>query len=178
MTSSLSTNESPRDDRPDALRRIDPLVFRQALGQFATGVTIVTTRAPDGTPVGLTANSFTSLSLDPPLVLWSLARSARSREVFESSEHFAIHVLGADQLELSMRFASRSDTKFAGLMMAEGHGGVPLLANCAARFQCRKTEAIDGGDHRIYIGEVLELDHCACEPLLFHAGQYGRKHKA
>jgi flavin reductase (DIM6/NTAB) family NADH-FMN oxidoreductase RutF len=160
----------------EAAACIDPLLFRQALGQYATGVTIVTARAADGTPVGLTANSFSSLSLEPPLVLWSLDRTARSREVFEAAGHFAIHVLGADQLDLSRHFASKAVSKFSGLQVELGHGGVPLLGGCAARFQCRKFNAVDGGDHRIYIGEVLEFDHCACDPLLFHCGQYGRKH--
>jgi flavin reductase (DIM6/NTAB) family NADH-FMN oxidoreductase RutF len=159
-----------------AAATLDSAAFRSALGQYATGVTIVTARAPDGSPVGLTANSFTSVSLDPPLVLWSLARTARSHDVFEAATHFAIHVLAAEQLELSRHFASKSATKFAGLEIALGHGGVPLIGGCAASFQCRRYQVVDGGDHRIYLGEVLDFEHRACEPLLFHAGQYGRKH--
>jgi flavin reductase (DIM6/NTAB) family NADH-FMN oxidoreductase RutF len=157
---------------------IDYLAFRQALGQYATGVTIVTARSADGSPVGLTANSFTSVSLDPPLVLWSLAKTARSRDVFELASHFAVHVLAADQLDLSRSFASKTGTKFAGVEISLGQGGVPLIGGCAARFQCRRYDAVDGGDHRIYIGEVLAFEHRACEPLLFHAGEYGRKHGA
>ena len=87
-----------------------------------------------------------------------------------------MHVLAAEQMELSKQFATRSADKFAGLALDYGHGGVPLLADCAARFQCRRYDAVEGGDHRIYIGEVIEFDHSAVEPLLFHAGQYGRKH--
>lgn len=167
---------SVTDPQANFVSTHDPLELRKALGQYATGVTIITTRGADGTPIGLTANSFTSLSLEPPLVLWSLAKSARSRDAFDAAGHFAVHVLGAEQMALSRQFSSRVENKFAGVVFDFGHGGVPLLAECAARFQCRKYDSVEGGDHRIYIGEVVEFDHCVCEPLLFHAGQYGRKH--
>jgi 3-hydroxy-9,10-secoandrosta-1,3,5(10)-triene-9,17-dione monooxygenase reductase component len=154
---------------------IDPSEFRRALGQYATGVTVVTARGVDGELAGLTANSFSSVSLAPPLVLWSLAKSARSLMVFEATRHFAIHVLSAAQVELSRRFASGAPEKFAGLTLDSGHGSVPLLRDYAARFQCEKRHAFDCGDHIIYVGEVLEFDHRVSEPLLYHAGQYARK---
>ncbi|SFF26773.1 3-hydroxy-9,10-secoandrosta-1,3,5(10)-triene-9,17-dione monooxygenase reductase component [Fontimonas thermophila] len=150
----------------------DPLEFRKALGTFATGVTIITTRADDGTPLGLTVNSFNSVSLDPPLVLWSLANSALSFDAFRKAGHWAVHVLAADQEELSARFARRGEDKFGGLDLEQGIGGVPLLKGCAARFQCRTASQYQGGDHLIFIGEVLAFDRDETAPLVFHGGRY------
>jgi 3-hydroxy-9,10-secoandrosta-1,3,5(10)-triene-9,17-dione monooxygenase reductase component len=146
--------------------------FRQALGAFATGVTIVTTRDPDGTDVGLTANSFNSVSLDPPMVLWSLARRARSLSLFERAGHFAIHVLASDQRDISDRFSRPAADRFAGLAIERGIAGLPLLKGCAARFQCRTAYRYDGGDHVIFVGEVVEFDHSERAPLVFHGGAY------
>ena len=113
---------------------IDAREFRNALGSFTTGVTIVTTRDASGHDVGLTANSFNSVSLDPPLVLWSLAKSSTSLSAFVEAKHFAVHILAADQEPLSNRFATRGADKFAGLQIERGEGGMPLLHGCAARF--------------------------------------------
>ncbi|HEU0195790.1 MAG TPA: flavin reductase [Nevskiaceae bacterium] len=146
--------------------------FREALGSFATGVAIVTTRAPDGQPLGLTINSFNSVSLDPPLVLWSLAKNAYSLPVFRAAPHWAVHVLAADQDALSARFARRGEDKFGGLDLEEGLGCVPLLRGCSARFQCRTTSQYEGGDHVILIGEVLAFDRVESAPLVFHRGRY------
>lgn len=146
--------------------------FREALGAFATGVTIVTTRDAGGEPVGVTASSFNSVSLDPPLVLWSLARSARSSEAFGRSGHFAIHVLAAGQQALSDRFARSGEDKFAGLDWREGALGSPLLEDCAARFECRTLHQYEGGDHVIMVGEVEAFQREEAEPLLFHSGRY------
>lgn len=151
---------------------IDPMTFRQALGTFATGVTIITTRAQDGEPVGLTVNSFNSVSLDPPLVLWSLARNALSLEIFQNTEHWAVHVLSSTQQELSNLFASRGEDKFSGLEVEAGIGDVPLLRNCTARFQCRTASQYEGGDHVIFVGEVLDFDRSDAAPLVFHGGRY------
>jgi 3-hydroxy-9,10-secoandrosta-1,3,5(10)-triene-9,17-dione monooxygenase reductase component len=151
---------------------LDPRAFRAALGSFATGVTVITARAPDGTPVGLTANSFNAVSLDPPMVLWSLAKKALSLPVFSTATHWAVHVLAADQEALSGRFARSGGDKFAGLALANGEGGVPLLAGCAARFQCRTAFQQEGGDHIILVGEVLAFDREERAPLVFHAGGY------
>ncbi len=150
----------------------DAKAFRQALGSFATGVTIITARAPDGTPMGLTANSFNSVSLDPPLVLWSLANNAMSFDHFKAASHWAVHVLTADQEALSGRFARRGEDKFAGLEVETGAGDVPLLKDCAARFQCRTASTYQGGDHLIFIGEVLAFDQSETAPLVFHGGRY------
>lgn len=150
----------------------DPQAFRAALGTFTTGVTIITARAEDGTAIGITANSFNSVSLNPPLVLWSLAKSARSRPVFESSRHWNVHVLSADQEALSGRFASQGADKFADIVLDEGISDAPLIPACTARFQCRTAFSYEGGDHLIFVGEVLAYDRCEHPPLVFQAGQY------
>jgi 3-hydroxy-9,10-secoandrosta-1,3,5(10)-triene-9,17-dione monooxygenase reductase component len=153
-------------------QQFDPREFRNTLGSFTTGLTIITTRALDGTLVGITANSFNSVSLDPPLVLWSLARNARSLEAFNGSEHWAVHILSADQEGLSNRFARSGDDKFAGVQIEDGLGGVPLLDGCVARLQCRTTFKYEGGDHLIFVGEVLDFDRKDVAPLVYHAGKY------
>ena len=115
----------------------DPQSFRNALGSFVTGVTIVTARDETGAPVGLTANSFNSVSLDPPMVLWSLSLYSGSLPVFRTAESWAVHVLAADQQAMSDRFATPGVDKFAGLELADGSEGAPLIDGCAARFGCR-----------------------------------------
>ena len=152
--------------------RFDRQDFRRALGQFSTGVTVVTTRASDGRRVGMTANSFSSVSLDPPLVLWSLSRNAPSVADFTGASHFAINVLAAHQHHLSRRFATPLPDKFGGVDCCEGTAGVPLLDGAIARFVCRNVRQYDGGDHLIFIGEVERYDRVDGEPLVFHAGHY------
>ena len=146
--------------------------LRDALGAFATGVTIVTTRDAEGNDVGLTANSFNSVSLDPPMVLWSLALSSRSLPAFRQAEEFAVHILSADQEGLSSRFASRGIDKFAGLEVERNEAGIPLLPGCAARLQCRTAHQYQGGDHLIFVGEVLSFERDMRPPLVFHSGRY------
>ena len=146
--------------------------FRSALGAFATGVTIVTTRTRSGVDVGLTANSFNAVSLDPPMVLWSLAKSSKSLPAFLESGYFAVHVLAASQEALSHTFATRGAEKFAGLNLERGQGDIPLLDGCSARFQCRTAVKYEGGDHLVFIGEVEAFDHFDRPPLVFHGGQY------
>jgi 3-hydroxy-9,10-secoandrosta-1,3,5(10)-triene-9,17-dione monooxygenase reductase component len=153
---------------------IDAKSLRNALGNFATGVTIVTTNH-DGHNVGLTANSFNSVSLDPPLVLWSLAKKSSNIDAFKNVDAFAVHILGSDQESLSNQFATPGIDKFAGVDFEIGNDGVPLLRNCAARFECRTAYRYDGGDHIIFVGEVLDLEQSEKEPLLFHRGKYARK---
>lgn len=148
-----------------------PPPFRKALGAFATGVTIVTTRAGDQ-DIGLTANSFSSVSLDPPMVLWSLARDSLSLPAFLAGDHFAVHVLSVAQEPLSKLFATRGESKFKDLPITRGHGDVPLISNCAARFQCRTAYRYEGGDHMIFVGEVLDFDQSELPPLVFHGGRY------
>lgn len=147
--------------------------FRNALGSFATGVTIVTTLSPDGADVGVTANSFNSVSLDPPMILWSIAKTSTSLGAFMAADHFAVHVLAMDQEALSGRFARSNSDKFAGLTVTRGEGGIPLLADCAARFHCRTAYRHEGGDHIIIVGEVESFDHDGHAPLAFHGGRYG-----
>src|SRR6185437_2508362 len=154
-------------DRDDRARR-----FRNALGAFATGVTIVTTREADGRDVGLTANSFNSVSLDPPMVLWSLAKNSRSLPAFLEASHFAVHVLAANQEELSLRFATRGADKFSGLDIDRGPQQVPLLHGCSARFVCRTAFRHEAGDHMIFVGEVEAFDRSDLPELLFHRGRY------
>ena len=153
---------------------IDPIKLRNALGQFATGVTIITTTDETGAKVGLTANSFSSVSLDPPLVLWSLAKTANSMPVFLKSEHFAIHVLHSGQREVSNHFASKAVDKFSSVDTETGLHGLPLLSECAARFQCKKAYEYEGGDHVIFVGEVLDYQQIEKDPLLFHGGKYAQ----
>ena len=149
----------------------DPRAFRRALGQFATGVTVVTAPAADG-PVGVTVNSFTSLSLDPPLVLWSIAKAARSAPAFAHASHFAVNVLAESQVELSARFARSGVRKFDGVRSALGLGGAPLLEGAAAHFECAREPVLDGGDHTIVTGRVLRYTRFDREPLVFARGQY------
>lgn len=144
--------------------------LRDALGRFATGVTVVTTEGPDG-PLGITANSFASVSLDPPLVLWSPARKSRRFPAFEAASHFAVHVLSSGQRHLAERFAG-SEQGFTGLEFERGIGEVPLLAGCAARLECRHAAGHDGGDHLIVVGEVLRVEETDLPPLVYWRGGY------
>ena len=147
--------------------------FRAALGMFATGVTIVTARGAGGAPVGLTANSFNSVSLNPPLVLWSLARSAGSMAAFERGSHYAINILAAEQHALAERFASKSADRFADLVFREGAGGAPILDGAAAVFECFNRSRYEEGDHVIFVGEVERCSwRAGAQPLIFHGGRY------
>lgn len=150
----------------------DPKDFRNALGMFATGVTIVTTRAGDGSPVGVTANSFNSVSLTPPLVLWSLAKNARSVAAFTGAQHWNVHILSTEQEALSNKFARAGEDKFAGLELEAGVSDAPLMPGCSARFQCRTMFQYDGGDHIIFVGEVLDYDKSSRPPLVYVTGSY------
>lgn len=151
---------------------IDLKDLRQAFGQFATGVTIVTTVGPGQTPVGITANSFSSVSLQPPMVLWSLAHSALSRSIFEQADYFCVHVLAASQREVSERFACQGRDKFGGVAWSWGANSLPMLDDYAARFHCRTTHQHPVGDHTVFIGEVLQYDKTTHRPLVFQGGQY------
>ncbi len=151
--------------------------FRDALGMFATGVTIVTARGPAGEPVGLTASSFNSVSLHPPLVLWSLAHQTSSHDLFAGSTHYAIHVLTVEQRELAERFARRGVDRFAGLAWSAGLGGAPLLEGAAAVFQCRNRSRYAEGDHTIFVGQVERCSHLEqASPLLYHGGMFYTEH--
>ncbi|CAN5882781.1 flavin reductase family protein [soil metagenome] len=147
--------------------------FRAALGMFATGVTIVTARDATGQRVGLTANSFNSVSLSPPLVLWSLARSAGSMPAFERGSHYAINILAAEQHGLAERFASKAADRFAGVEFREGASGAPVLEGAAAVFECFNRSQYEEGDHVIFVGEVERCERrTGAQPLIFHGGRY------
>jgi flavin reductase (DIM6/NTAB) family NADH-FMN oxidoreductase RutF len=152
--------------------RFDRRDFRRALGQFATGVTVVTARTTDGRKVGVTVNSFSSVSLNPPLILWSLSRQAASFTDFANCPHFAVNVLEARQHHLSRQFSTPVPDKYAGVDIVEGKAGVPILGGALAYFVCRKVKQYDGGDHVIILGEVEEYKYNEGEPLVFHSGRY------
>ena len=162
-------NELASDHSP-----INPRDFRNALGTHATGVTIITAAGADGKPYGITCNSFASVSLNPPLVLWSLVLYSSSLGAFENASHFAVSVLGASQQELANRFAKSSDDKFAGVEWRPGLGNAPILADSVANFQCRVANRYYGGDHVIFLGAVEAYSYNRKEPLLFARGGYGR----
>lgn len=145
--------------------------FRDALGRFTTGVTVITTTGPKG-PVGLTANSFAALSLDPPLVLWSPARASRRFDAFAKATAFTIHVLAEDQRELCRHF-TQPDDHFQGLHMELSPEGAPVIPGTLARFECLTHATHEGGDHVIVVGRVLRAAFREGAPLVFSAGRYG-----
>lgn len=164
----------PRQARPPAFSSQE---FRAALGMFATGVTIVTARTAAGDLVGLTANSFNSVSLSPPLVLWSLARAAASMPAMSTGSHYAINILAADQRELAERFASKGVDRWHDVRFTEGVAGAPLIDGAAATFECFNRSRYEEGDHVIFVGEV---ERCAqrrgASPLLYHGGKFYTEH--
>jgi flavin reductase (DIM6/NTAB) family NADH-FMN oxidoreductase RutF len=165
---------APRKASPP---NFSPLEFRASLGMFATGVTIVTARTESGALIGLTANSFNSVSLDPPLVLWSLSRIAGSMPVFSAGSHYAINILAAGQRDLAERFAARDVDRFSGVAYTEGRGGAPLLTGAAATFECFNRSRYEEGDHVIFVGEVENCSHReGASPLLFHGGRFYTEH--
>ena len=152
----------------------DARQLRDALSAFATGVAVVTARDPHGNAVAMTVNSFTTVSLEPPLVLWSVHRGIGPFDAFNVASHYAVHVLHAGQEDVARHFAQDMDDKFAGIRFTSGIEGLPLLEDFTARFQCRVEQRLDGGDHVMLLGRVLDLDHRPGEPLVFHAGGFRR----
>lgn len=153
---------------------LDPKELRRVMGHFATGITIITTTGADGTPYGLTANAFTSLSLDPPLCLVCVDRRAESFAHFYDSKVFTVNILSTEQEELSNRFAKSGGDKFTDVATAPGHHGAPLIAGALVHLECVITDTIEGGDHVIHVGRV---EHCATssgDPLLYYQGRYRR----
>jgi len=156
-----------------AAHEADPRVLRSAFGAFATGVAIVTTTDVDGQPVGLTANSFTSVSLDPPLVLFCLDRRSSNLERFRRSAVFGINVLSSHQQEVSSRFVARGEDRFAGIAWELRASGVPVIEGAAASFECERHSICDGGDHLVFLGRVLRFSfQPRREPLLYFQGRY------
>ncbi len=150
----------------------DPHQFRRALGNFACGVTIVTAIDPDGNKVGVTANSFNSVSLDPPLILWSLDKRSSALETIQAAGHFTVNILASDQIELSNQFARPAEDKFAGITFNQGFGGAPVFNGCSGNFQCSLFQHIDAGDHWILIGKVETFEDYGRAPLVYHQGGY------
>lgn len=151
----------------------DLRTFRSTLSLFVTGVTIITCTDQTGAPVGITANSFNSVSLDPPLILWSVGKQARSLPAFDEASSFAVHILRDDQADLSQRFAKSGTDKFVGLPVETGLGGVPLLSDCAARLECALHAKHPAGDHVLFIAEVNRLTSDPnAMPLVYHGGRY------
>ncbi len=157
------------DIRP---QEVDRTSLRQALGCFATGVAVITTLGEWDAPVGLTVNSFSSVSLDPPLILWSLSSKAPSFSAFQCHDGFAVNIMSADAKGLAQRFARPSPNKFAGVAWRSGLLGVPLLNDVVATFECRTESRISKGDHEIYIGKVERFSRTDRNPLVFHRGGF------
>ena len=151
--------------------------FRAALGMFATGVTIVTARTVGGDLVGLTANSFNSVSMTPPLVLWSLSCSAATLAAFSTGSHYAINILSVDQKDLATQFASKQGDRWAGAAYTLGASGAPLLDGAVAQFECFNRSRYEEGDHVIFVGEVERCNQrIGAAPLLFHGGKFYTEH--
>lgn len=166
MNSALPAASVPRSAQP-----FSPREFRDALGQFATGVTIITARSAQGHAVGTTISSFNALSLTPPLVLWSLGLTASSLPVFRHCTHYAVHVLTAAQKPLAELFARKGADRFSHTPHHDSAHGVPLLEGCAAVFECRQRHQHEEGDHLLFIGEVERCTHRpGSTPLLYHGG--------
>jgi flavin reductase (DIM6/NTAB) family NADH-FMN oxidoreductase RutF len=153
--------------------RIDPRKLRTALGQYATGVAVMTTRAPNGKLEGVTANSFASVSLEPPLVLWSLRRAAPSLNGFLEANMFVVNVLSREQSYLSRHFGQPRTDKFADVRFSPGFGDCPVLEDVLSTFECSTETTVEGGDHVILIGRVRRFSYREGQPLIFSAGRYG-----
>jgi flavin reductase (DIM6/NTAB) family NADH-FMN oxidoreductase RutF/DNA-binding IclR family transcriptional regulator len=154
------------------MTNFDSKKLRSTLGAFTTGVTVMTTVDADGKRHGVTANSFSSVSLDPPLILWSQALTSRSYPAFRDGEFFAVNIMADDQAHISNQFASKLDDKFVGIATSEGLGGIPIIDESAAYLECSKVAAYPGGDHVIYIGKVESLHRSVKRPLAFGEGKY------
>ncbi len=159
-----------------ASESFDARQLRNVLGRFFTGVTVVTTVDESGKSLGVTANSFTSVSLDPPLILWNQAVASPSHPVFRSADRFAINILAEDQVSVSQRFARPSPNRFEGLPVTSGLGGIPLIDGCCAVLECRKIATHAGGDHAVFIGQVERVRSNDRRPLIFGDGKYLKAH--
>lgn len=168
----IATRDDHRPTYSEAPDKFDRRAFRTALGHFPTGVTVITARDDLGGAVGLTVNSFNSVSLRPPLVLWSLARSSPKLNIFEQCEYYAVNVLAEGQVALSRSFGGTPHDRFAGIEWEEGLGGAPLIAACAAHFECRNEFRHQGGDHLIFVGQVERFATFGRRSLVFSHSRY------
>jgi flavin reductase (DIM6/NTAB) family NADH-FMN oxidoreductase RutF len=146
--------------------------FRRACASFATGITVVTVTDAAGTPHGLTANSFTSVSLDPPIVLVCVGHQAAAHRHLTEASAFAVNVLREEQKELSVRFATRGTDRFTGVSWHLGAGGAPLIEGCLATIECRAKQQVEAGDHTVFLGEVERVEHTSGSPLIYYASHY------
>jgi flavin reductase (DIM6/NTAB) family NADH-FMN oxidoreductase RutF len=176
MTQETPTTGAPTAGEALAPAPFDPREFRNALGTFATGVTVVTAAGEDGRLLGMTVNSFAAVSLEPPLVLWSLVAHSPSAPAFLQCRHFAVNVLALGQRELSRTFSRPSPDKYAGIATRQGLGGAPLLEGAVAHFECQLERTLPGGDHVILLGRVLRFSHARAPTLIFCNGRYMRGH--
>ncbi len=151
---------------------VEPAQFRQLLGQFATGVTILTTRSPDGRPIGMTASSVASVSLEPPLLLVSVSREHDMHAALLAAPHFVLNVLAADQEALSRRFAADHPDRFSGVGYRENRSGVPVIEGVLAHIDCEKQQTVPGGDHTVFFGLVTGGSVSSRSPLLYYRGGY------
>ncbi len=174
MSDSAKHPPDPASELASDSSTIDPRDFRNALGTFATGVTIVTAMSAEGRPYGITCNSFASVSLNPPLVLWSLGLFSQGMPIFQNASHFAVNVLDASQQALAMQFARSSGDKFANVSWIPGLGNAPVLSGVVANFQCRTVNRYYGGDHVIFLGAVEAYAYGRNDPLLFARGGFGQ----
>lgn len=163
---------SPEIDVVPTITDFSSVDFRRCLGEFVTGVTVITTVGPDGRQYGLTANSFSSLSLDPPLILWSLRLNATTFPIFSTAESFAVNILAEDQVGVSQRFAKSGPDRFEGVPITVGNDGVPLIDGCVGQLECRREATYPGGDHVVFIGRVLRIRSSGRQPLALRSGKY------
>ena len=159
-------------DHPKKAPTFNPAALRSAFGKFATGITIITTCQSDGTPRGITANSFTSVSLDPPMLLICIAKSAFSKSVFSECEHFVVNILSDAQKDLSMLFATKSAEKFEQAEYEKSINAMPVLKGTLANFICQRRKSVDAGDHLVIFGEVIDFRSRTGSPLLYFGGEY------
>ncbi len=156
------------------IQHINSIELRNALGQFATGITVVTTLTDSKEPVGMTANSFNSVSLNPPLVLWSIGKKSANYKEFVEAGYFAIHILAASQHAISNQFAQKDSDRFINLKCSSGINDIPILPDFAACFQCSIEHHYEGGDHTILVGRIIDFENRGQDPLLFHRGKYAK----
>lgn len=159
---------------PQPVGADDRLLLRKALGSFGTGVTVVSTLDAAGRPVGVTANSFSSVSLDPPIVLWSLQQRSASLEAYDHSRRFVINVLSVDQVAISRRFATAMADRFEGVAWQRGLAGLPVLQGVVASFECQTVQRLEVGDHILFLGRVERFDHQPAAGLLYCQGRYAQ----